>query len=336
MKGLPRGSPQPPITAVMKTILSLAVLCLLAQGSSAQTLVVAYVPNWIDLKSFAREIDYDRLTHINIAFENPKSSLGEMSYRRENDLLIAAAHKKGVKVLVSIGGGAASGNEPLKERYFELISKEKRADFCRLLAEYVEEHDLDGIDVDLEGPAINEDYGKFIAGLEAQLKPRGKLLTAALSQGFGGKSVPNDCWRNFDFINVMAYDNTGPWAPDSPGQHSSLAAAKRQIDYWRTERKVPAEKLVLGVPFYGRGFGKDFSNTAETYERIVSKHPGAEKQDQVGETIWYNGSPTIQAKTQYVLDEGLRGVMIWSLNQDAKGEKSLLKAIDETIHAARN
>ncbi|PQO45113.1 glycosyl hydrolase family 18 protein [Blastopirellula marina] len=320
----------------MKTILSLVVVSLLAQTSIAQTLVVAYVPNWIDLKSYAREIDYDRLTHINIAFENPKSPLGEMSYRRDNDVLIAAAHKKGVKVLVSIGGGAASGNEPLKERYFDLISDEKRADFCRLLVEYVEEHDLDGIDVDLEGPAINQDYGKFIAELAGQLKPRGKFLTAALSQGFGGKSVPDECWRNFDFINVMAYDNAGPWAPDSPGQHSSLAAAKRQIEYWRAKRNVPAEKLVLGVPFYGRGFGKDFSNTAETYERIVAKHPGAEKQDQVGETIWYNGIPTIQAKTQYVLDEGLRGVMIWSLNQDAKGEKSLLKAIDDTIQADRN
>ncbi|PQO26638.1 glycosyl hydrolase family 18 protein [Blastopirellula marina] len=320
----------------MKTILSLVVVCLLAQTSIAQTLVVAYVPNWIDLKSYAREIDYDRLTHINIAFENPKSPLGEMSYRRDNDVLIAAAHKKGVKVLVSIGGGAASGNEPLKERYFDLISDEKRADFCQLLVGYVEQHDLDGIDVDLEGPAINQDYGKFIAELAGQLKPRGKFLTAALSQGFGGKSVPDECWRNFDFINVMAYDNAGPWAPESPGQHSSLAAAKRQIEYWRAKRNVPAEKLVLGVPFYGRGFGKDFSNTAETYERIVAKHPGAEKQDQVGETIWYNGIPTIQAKTQYVLDEGLRGVMIWSLNQDAKGEKSLLKAIDDTIQADRN
>ncbi|MCC9609485.1 hypothetical protein LOC68_04975 [Blastopirellula sp. JC732] len=320
----------------MKTILSLMVVCLVAQTSIAQTLVVAYVPNWIDLKSFSREIDYDRLTHINIAFENPTSPTGEMSYRRDNDLLVAAAHQRGVKVLVSIGGGAASGNEPLKARYFELLADEKRAEFCQRLADYVDEHHLDGIDVDLEGPAINEDYGKFITELAAQLKPRGKFLTAALSQGYGGASVPDECWRNFDFINVMAYDYTGPWAPDSPGQHSSLVHAKRQIEYWRTKRNVPAEKLVLGVPFYGRGFGKDFSHTAETYERIVAKHPGAEKKDEVGETIWYNGIPTIQKKTQYVLDEELRGVMIWSLNNDAKGEKSLLKAIDDTIQADRS
>lgn len=320
----------------MKTCLSLLVVCLIAQTSLAQTLVVAYVPNWINVKSFSREIDYDRLTHINIAFENPKSPTGEMSFRRDNNLLIEAAHKHGVKVLVSIGGGAASGNEPLKQRYFDLISDEKRADFCQLLVEYVDEHQLDGIDVDLEGPAINEDYGKFIDELAEQLKSRGKFLTAALSQGYGGASVPDDCWRNFDFINVMAYDNRGPWAPDSPGQHASLDDAKRQIEYWLNQRHVPKEKLVLGVPFYGRGFGKDFRSTAETYERIVAKHPGAEKRDQAGETVWYNGIPTIQAKTQYVLDEDLRGVMIWSLNQDAKGEKSLLKAIDDTIRESRN
>jgi len=60
---------------------------------------------------------------------------------------------------------------------------------------------------------------------------------------------------------------------------------------------------------------------------------GAEYLDQVGKTIWYNGFPTIKAKTRYVVEQELGGVMIWSLDYDVKGEKSLLSAIDEAMNS---
>ena len=41
-----------------------------------------------------------------------------------------------------------------------------------------------------------------------------KLLTAALSQGYGGGNVPNSVFERFDFVNIMAYDGTGPWNPN--------------------------------------------------------------------------------------------------------------------------
>ena len=50
-----------------------------------------------------------------------------------------------------------------------------------------------------------------------------------------------------------------------------------------------------------------------------------------GNTIWYNGASTIKAKAKYVVDQRLGGVMIWSLNQDELGNRSLLRAIDETL-----
>jgi GH18 family chitinase len=62
------------------------------------------------------------------------------------------------------------------------------------------------------------------------------------------------------------------------------------------------------------------------------QHPGAENLDQVGNTIWYNGIPTIREKAKHVLDEDLGGIMIWSLDTDGNGEKSLLTAIDSTLN----
>ena len=42
----------------------------------AQPKVVAYVPNWVDLNTFSETIEYTKLTHINLAFENPASEFG--------------------------------------------------------------------------------------------------------------------------------------------------------------------------------------------------------------------------------------------------------------------
>jgi chitinase len=309
-----------------------ALLLLAAAGESrAANRVVAYVPNWIDLKSFAETIDYPRITHINVAFENPTNDSGDLSFSEKNNVLIAKAKEKGVKILISIGGGSASGNKKLQSRYFDLLSDGKRAGFVAKLAAYVESHQFDGLDVDIEGPSINKDYGAFVADLGAAFKPKGKLLTAALSKGYGGNNVPDSVFEHFDFVNVMAYDGAGYWNPNAPGQHSSLEFAKTSTAYW-LNRGLPKDKVVLGVPFYGYGFGEAFRKRDYPYAKVVADFPGAELVDQVGNTIWYNGIPTIKAKARYVVEEGLGGVMIWSLDSDVKGEKSLLTAIDETLH----
>lgn len=316
------------VTAVL---LFLGLACA-TTPAQAQHKVVAYVPNWVNLETFTPKIDFAKLTHINIAFENPRNDQGEMSYHRRNDLLIAVAHQNKVQVLVSIGGGAASTNKTLQARYFDLISDSKRDAFAKRLADYVVEHKFDGLDVDIEGPSINKDYGAFIAALAKELKPRGKLLTSALSQGYGGQNVPDSVFEHFDFINIMAYDGAGPWNPQAPGQHSSLDFARKNVAYW-LKRGLAKEKAILGVPFYGYGFGDDFRKSSFDYASLLAKYPGAEQKDEVGNTIWYNGIPTIEAKTRYAIDEQLGGIMIWSLDNDVPGDKSLLNAIDRVYRA---
>ena len=301
-----------------------------AQGKK----VVAYVPNWIDLPAFVKTIDYAKITHINLAFENPVDDAGNLSFDTQNDALIAAAKAHKVKILISIGGGSAADDKVLKPRYFDLISDGKRAGFVAKLVEYVVGHGFDGLDVDIEGPSINADYGKLIDELSAALKPKGKLLTAALSQGYGGNRVPDSVFARFDFVNIMAYDGAGPWQKDRPGQHSSMELAKGSVAYW-LGRGLPKDKAVLGVPFYGYGFGDAFRDGDYSYADIVKSYPGAEKVDQVGSTIWYNGIPTIRAKAQYVVEQGLGGVMIWSLNEDAPGKLSLLTTLHEALRTKR-
>jgi chitinase len=314
--------------------LTTLMFALLGFGTQAfaQPKVVAYVPNWIDLKSFAETIDYAKLTHINIAFENPRNAAGELSFNPANLSLIARARANHVKILVSIGGGSASSDKVMLNRYFYLLNETNRAGFVAELADYVVTNQFDGLDVDIEGPSVNDDYGAFIHDLAQALKPKGKLLTAALSKGYGGNKVPDSVFADFDFINIMAYDGAGPWSPESPGQHSSFEYATNNVVYW-LDRGLPKHKAVLGVPFYGYGFGSAFRNRDYSYKAILAEHQGAEKLDQVGNTIWYNGIPTIKAKSRYVIEQQLGGIMIWSLDYDVPGERSLLNAIHETLKA---
>ena len=303
-----------------------AASILLARTAAAAPKVVAYVPNWGDLTALTGRIDYPKVTHLNVAFENPVDDTGALSFNAKNDALIATAHEKGVKVFVSIGGGSASGDPVLKPRYFRLIAPERRIAFARSLADYVVAHRFDGLDVDLEGPSINADYGGFIDALAAEFAPRKKSLTAALSEGYGGKNVPDAALQRFEFINIMAYDAAGYWNPNAPGPHSSLDFAKRCVAYW-LHRGVPRDKAVLGVPFYGYAFGEAFRKRDYPYRDIVSTFPGAEMADETGKTVYYNGIPTIKAKAAFARTEKLGGVMIWSLDSDAPGEKSLLSAL---------
>ena len=289
--------------------------------------VIAYLANWIDLNTYASQIDYAKLTHINIAFENPGAA-GDLSFNSGDNAVIQKAHANKVKVFVSIGGGSVSEDANARNLYFNLISDANRAGFVNKLAAYLQVHNFDGLDVDLEGPAINADYGKFIADLSNKLKPLGKGLSAAVSQGYGGADVPSYTFSYFDWVNIMAYDATGPWDPSNPGQHSSYDFARSNVDYW-VGRGLAKSKAVLGLPFYGYGFGFDAGEWA--YSAILAKFPGAENLDQVGNTIWYNGMPTIKAKVNYAVDQQLGGVMMWELSQDVSGAKSLLGAIDTVL-----
>jgi chitinase len=296
----------------------------------ATKVVIGYVQDERDSASAVDDVDFSKITHLNIAFANPTDANGTILPTPHLGQFVERAHRSKVKVLISIGGGFASEDKTLRERYFDLISDSKRSGFVKTLSSYVDENRLDGLDVDLEGPAIGKDYAAFVLELSNALKPKHKLLTAAVSGWSGSEPMPMSAVNCFDFVNVMAYDATGPWNRDRPGQHSSMDFAKQAAAMW-IAKGVAKEKIVLGVPFYGWGFGAAFTEGGYQFSDIVTKFPGSELLDQAGDTVWYNGIPTIKAKVQYVVDQGLGGIMIWSLNQDAKGKLSLLKAIHDVL-----
>ena len=285
---------------------------------------MGYVPLGRTTPDFSK-ISFQKITHVNIAFINPDSA-GNLILREGFDLLIEKAHEYKIKVLASLGGGS------FNPYYSRLLSDTNRKAFTRQLVQLVIDHNLDGLDIDIENDNIDKNYEHFITGLAAELKPLDKLLTAALAT-WNAQLISDEAVEKFDFINIMSYDQTGPWRPNQPGPHSTYVKAEEDLNFWINTRGIPGNKINLGVPFYGYCFGTKYGESM-SYKDIITRFPGADQKDMVepedGGVIYYNGMPTIKNKMTLAL-KNASGVMIWQLLQDADGDKSLLAEIDAMI-----
>lgn len=277
------------------------------------------------------DVPFDQVTHINLWFLNP-DSLG--NYTRDLSGLsdfVDKAHANNVKVLFSIGGG---GNYP---HYEHLLTNQYRSTLITKLVDEVLEYNIDGVDVDLEGSAIDENYGPFVVELSNELRKHDKMLTSAIAIYYKDQ-LTDRALAQYDFMNIMVYDRTGPWRPDKPGPHSTYQNAVEDLEYFRSERNLPKDKIVLGVPFYGYAFSTIPENAPKSinYGEITETFPGSEWVDEWtmpdGYTLYYNGIPTIIRKTVLAKEEA-SGIMIWQLLGDAENEKSLLKTINEVAYS---
>ncbi|AOM76499.1 hypothetical protein BFS30_04620 [Pedobacter steynii] len=288
--------------------------------------VIGYLFADGDLLVKPATIDFNKITHLNIAFINPDAS-GIFAPVKGLAELVKKAHQQQVKVIAAIAGG----NPP--QYLKDLLKPDKRKVLVGGLIQLTRTYNLDGIDVDLEGDFVNEDYEAFVTDLSAALKKENKLMTAAVAT-WNSAAYSDKALALFDLINIMSYDQTGPWRKDKPGPHSTYEAAEADFNHWNVLRNIPAERLILGLPFYAYGFGADIPESL-TYGEIVQLYPGAEKVDLwelPGKgTFYYNGWPTLQKKLSYARQKKAGGVMIWQLLGDAGGALSLLNAIHREI-----
>lgn len=274
--------------------------------------VVGYIPDW----SFSayKTVDYTALTHVNIAFGNPDGSgnITTMASDADINALVEKAHLYGVKVLISLGGAGSPSYTPY------ISTDAAREAFADRIMDFVSRHNLDGVDVDLEGDTVDGYYESFLRSLNTRCRAQGKLLTAAVATWYGSR-ISTASLQMLDFVNIMAYDyntsGTGPVAP--------YDFAVSSIDYFKN-KGAAAENIVLGVPFYGYSASSGYT----AYKDILAQNPNAYTADFMN-GWYYNGDATIRTKTE--LGKQYGGMMIWELSQDASGDRSLLKIIKDTL-----
>jgi hypothetical protein len=144
-------------------------------------------------------------------------------------------------------------------------SDERKALIADLLAA---SKDFDGLQVDFEyvPQRDGEAFHTFLAELRAGLG--NKMFTIALPAR--SRKVANDVYEYekiapmVDRILVMAYDEH--WSTSAPGSIASLAWCRRVANY--SLSVIGKEKLIMGLPFYGRAWGSSNPSRALIYTTI--------------------------------------------------------------------
>lgn len=304
----------------------LAANAALAQSSRV---VVGYVTTTTKVMP-----DPSLVTHLNYAFAWVNDTYDGVKLThvdRMQQILNLRKKNPDLKVLLSIGGWGAGG-------FSEMASTETRrkkfaADCNRVMRRYR----LDGIDIDWEYPGSNsakitcspQDKANFSLLMRDIREAIGSsalltLATAASAQFYDFAGFID----YVDFVNVMSYD-----MQKAPLHHAALRNSSRMGSGMSCEKAVaahlaagvPASKLVLGVPFYGRGCGS--MDGYRNYNAIIKAEGYTQKWDRKAKVPYlvdakgnvvmcFDNARSLQAKCQYVKDNGLRGVMYWDCSGD--------------------
>lgn len=362
-------------------------------GGEASTeqkhMLIAYVAGYRDFDF--NSIDVENLTHINYAFANIKDGKvifdttkidGKNLTPKDIEALISLKGKNpDLQVLASVGGWSWS-----KGFSDAAISDTARLKFAKSCAQFVDTYQLDGIDLDWEYPnqigAGNthrpEDIHNFSLMLKevrkaldllSETKKNDKHYLLTIATGADKAYIDNtelsEVNKHIDFLNIMTYDFYNG-LHKTTGHHSNLfASAQPELDMNSVVNSVdmhidagfPANKINLGIPFYGRiwkgvksesnntlfqkaetvGMGIDYVNfyeniNANGYVRYWDDDAKAPYLWNAEEKIFisYEDEESIKLKIQYLKEKGLSGVMFWEYCADK--DQQLLDCISTNLY----
>lgn len=334
---------------MMRSVLAFLAAGFLATPALAaeRSVAIGYVPAFKGLDAIVERGGFEHYSHLMLAFVNvgPAGEIladGALACTPNGDgtmisdaslrSFVAAARKVDAKIIASLGGGTipqCSGD------WAAVLRSETRGKVVSGLMELVDRYGLDGIDVDLEGELMTRidregNYTPFIRELSAALRSRSKLLTSATGSYEGGM-VPDASVPYFDLIGIMSYDAIGPtWG--TPGEeHASYEQAEKDLRLWLS-KGVPASRLALGLPFYGRGFGS-YRQGWSIAEIADEKGEKALQADVIGKRcagcdyVTFNGLPTLERKAALAGAWGA-GVMVWEIDEDLPDDRAIRRVIE--------
>ena len=287
-----------------------------------------------------RNVDPTFLDAVIYAFVeiNPDGTLYVPTPKYLNQLLNLKTYKPNLKVIAAIGGWGADGFSDAA------LTPASRYNFARQVNKLIKQYNLDGVDIDWEYPGVSaagiksrpEDKENFTLLLTAIRDVIGddKWLSVAATgdKAYINRSAEiNKIAPLINYFNLMSYDFTAGETGEQGKKHqanlydSELSLPGYSIDRWvknLEEAGMPASKILLGVPFYGRlgaTITKSYDQLRESYinkngyEYVFDEKaqvPYLMKEDQFA--MSYDDPLSIYLKGQYVLKNCLGGIFAWT------------------------
>lgn len=253
--------------------------------------IVCYYTNWSRKRPGSgkfeiTDIDPNLCTHVIYAFAGIKDNKIEPTEENDEEYykqMVALKEKNpNLKVLLAIGGWMV-GAQPFRT-LTENVYRQTLFVFSAI--EYLRAKGFDGLDLCYEFPRGQEDKTRYTAlvkelreafeGEAMGSKSNRLILSAAVPASFeaisAGYDVP-EINKYLDFFSIMTYDFAGDWlqqvghnSPLFPLNGASNYHKKLTVDYSVSEwnrKGASKEKLVVGLPTYGRTFTLSSSNITD-------------------------------------------------------------------------
>ncbi|MDH6307283.1 chitinase [Dysgonomonas sp. PFB1-18] len=368
------------LVALLSVILSSCGGTKKEEEKSSKPVIIAYVGGYNGLVD-ADKIAANKITHINYAFVDVQGgkafltneATDTVNFRKLNEL---KQQNPDLKILISVGGWSWSRNFS-----DAVLTPEGQNTFAKSAVDIMKKYDLDGVDIDWEYPAIpgddgnvyrpedKQNYTLMFAAIKAELDALSKetnkkyLLTTAVGgqQEFIDNTEMAKVQEYLDYVNVMTYDSQSKEKAihhtnlDPSDKYENSSSASKSMQAY-IAAGVPADKLVMGIAFYGRiyqlkkGWNKGLGDAVDKQiqgkgftvirDSLVNQNEYFRYWDDAAKApylfnfykgifVTYDDEESVKAKCRYVRDNGMAGVMFWEYSSDPKG--FLLNAIDQTL-----
>jgi spore germination protein YaaH len=258
---------------------------------------------------------------------------------------ITDMHKRGKRVV------------PFLSNDFDQAIGEKAIDnreaLVNQIVKAIQDNQLDGINMDIENvdASYRDKYTDMVKMLHEKLSSTLEVSVAVAANPTGAAKswIAAYDYKALaavsDYLMVMAYDESYPGDP-TPGPVASLPFVEKSIQY--ALKQAPADKIVLGLPFYGRYWNQNAADngsgvSTQTLMKLLDMYRGTVRYDAASQspvaafsisptdtasnvfgkklgagdyTVWFENEQSLKEKLKLVGKYNLKGTGSWSLNQE--------------------